>query len=646
VPRPRRLEESLYELSHWPTVSAALLPDSRREAYRRREAAIRAFLGGESIDHVEATFGVGRRQLYRLLKRCVAKHPDGRVHGFRALLPFVRVRAYSRRTPVPTRTRHSKAGAAGAMSALLSRHPALEDVVDRAIHQNDILLDERGRLDGLARVHRRFLERCAELGIAPNEYPRNQDQGGVRSLAAFIRTRLASFARAATAAGAEHVPPPWLDTKGVGRAALRPFEEVQFDGHRVDLRLRVRLVDPYGLTYDVECDRPWLLVILDVATRTVLGWHLALAEEYSRYDVIKCVQAALMPRRKRRGFSIPGLAYAAGAGFVGEFVPGADFACWDRFKLDNAKANLARDTLATLCEFVGCVAELGPLAAPDERAEIERFFGTLTAALSQRLPGTTGERRDDAKRKRRGDGEPLAHWVSASALEELLEVAIANYNGTPHGSLGGRSPLEALAFFLERDRPLVRSLGAPYRDHLYLLQPAYRCTVRGNARKGVRPHVNFYNARYSNLALSQATRLIGQSLRVYFDPEDLRVLHAYLPNGAELGVLEAARPWNRVAHSLRLRQTILRLRNQKRIAFSSSDDPVKVYLDYARKQAKRERRQVSLRAAEAARAERGAHIDAIAARTRPDAPATQPKDASRKKAQPLPLEIGYQGLNR
>ncbi|MGA8056292.1 MAG: integrase, partial [Burkholderiales bacterium] len=288
--RPRRLDDSLYSIAHWPTVSAALLPQDRRAEYRRREGAIRAFLDGKSIARVEKGFGIDRRQIYHLLKRCVAKHADGRVFGFRGLLPFVRVRGYVRRAPVATRTRRSKAGAAGAMSALLSCHPALEDFVDRAIHQNDIMLDERGRLDGLARVHTQFIEKCRELGIAPHEYPRNQDQRGVRALAAFIRTRLASFARAATAAGAEHVPPPWLDTKGAGRAALRPFDVVQFDGHRLDLRLRVRLVDPYGLTYDIECDRPWLLVILDVASRAVLGWHLALAEEYSRRDVIKCVQ--------------------------------------------------------------------------------------------------------------------------------------------------------------------------------------------------------------------------------------------------------------------------------------------------------------------------------------------------------------------
>jgi putative transposase len=633
-------------------VSAALLPQGRRDEYRRREGAIRAYLKGEAIAQVEKRFAIDRRQIYHLLNRCVAQHPDGRVFGFRGLLPFVRVRGYSRRTPVASRTRRSKAGAAGAMSALLSRHQELADFVDRQLHLNHILLDARGHLDGLARVHTQFIEKCHEIGIAPNAYPLNQDQRGVRALGAFIRTRLSSFARAATAAGAEHIPPPWLDSKGGGRAALRPFDVVQFDGHRLDLRLRARLEDPYGLTYDIECDRPWLLAIIDVASRAILGWHLTLAEEYSRYDVIKCVQSALKPRRRRRSFSIPELGYAPNAGFVGEFVPGTDFACWDRLKLDNAKANLARDTLQTLCEFVGCVAELGPLAAPDERAEIERFFGTLTGALSQRLPGTTGARPDDAKRKRRGDASPVARWVSAAELEELLDVAIANYNGTPHTSLGGRSPLEAFAFFLDRDAPLVRVLGAPYRDHLYLLQPAYRCTVRGSARKGVRPHVNFYNARYSNMALSQATKLIGQSLRVYFDPDDLRVLYAYLPNGAELGVLEAARPWNRVAHSLRLRQTILRLRNTKRIAFSSSDDPVKVYLDYARKQAKSERRAVSLRTAEAAGAHSGTHIDAIAARKQigePVNPANADKKAnvaSRKKAQPLPMDIGYQGLNR
>jgi putative transposase len=59
-------------------------------------------------------------------------------------------------------------------------------------------------------------------------------------------------------------------------------------------------------------------------------------------------------------------------------------------KLDNAKANLANETLTALCEFVGCVADAGGKYSPDEWPYIERFFGTITSYLSSRLPGYTG----------------------------------------------------------------------------------------------------------------------------------------------------------------------------------------------------------------------------------------------------------------
>jgi putative transposase len=81
----------------------------------------------------------------------------------------------------------------------------------------------------------------------------------------------------------------------------------------------------------------------------------------------------------------------------------------------------------------------------------------------------------------------------------------------------------------------------------------------------------------------------------------LTVVQAYLPDGAEFGPLNAARPWHRTKHSLRLRQEILRLRRQRRLRFTEADDPVRVFFDYKRKEVTKRRSRTPHRTAEAAR---------------------------------------------
>jgi putative transposase len=108
--------------------------------------------------------------------------------------------------------------------------------------------------------------------------------------------------------------------------------------------------------------------------------------------------------------------------------------------------------------------------------------------------------------------------------------------------------------------------------------------------------------RYSSRLLQQAGDLIGKPIRVHVDPQDLRIVHAYLDSGAELGPLNAARPWHRTPHSLRLRQEILRLRRQRKLHFTPADDPVEVFLQAKRQQLAKQRGRTNHRSAEAARA--------------------------------------------
>jgi putative transposase len=230
----------------------------------------------------------------------------------------------------------------------------------------------------------------------------------------------------------------------------RPFEAVEFDGHKLDIRLPIRMTDPIGLERDIELERAWLLVVLDVCTRAVLGWHLALATEYNRHDVIGAIQNALQPRRKQTAFSIAGLRYETRAGFISDAVRDAEYATWDWLRYDNARSHLADETVATVCDMIGSHIDVGPYADPNERPYIERFFGTVGSTLSHRFPGTTGSSAPDVRRALCDPDGKRSLLVSSEELSELLDVSFANYNGTPHDGLGGRSPIETMQHFARK----------------------------------------------------------------------------------------------------------------------------------------------------------------------------------------------------
>ncbi|MFZ7646191.1 hypothetical protein ACO1C7_29590 [Bacillus cereus] len=58
-----------------------------------------------------------------------------------------------------------------------------------------------------------------------------------------------------------------------------------------------------------------------------------------------------------------------------------------------------------------------------------------------RLPSTTGSHRKDTKRKK-PEENAVKYRISAEHLEELTDVLIAEYNGTPHEGNNNLSPLE------------------------------------------------------------------------------------------------------------------------------------------------------------------------------------------------------------
>ena len=155
----RLVPPDLQDISLWPTVDPNAYEGQRRQDLLNRVEAIRLYVIGTPIPKIVAVTNVPRAQIFRLIKRCIEPHNDGRIRGFRALIPFSRSKAYQRTADVraTTRTRHS--GSSGAMTALLERHDSLNALVRKMISERAVFIGDRGELCGLHDAHREFIDR-------------------------------------------------------------------------------------------------------------------------------------------------------------------------------------------------------------------------------------------------------------------------------------------------------------------------------------------------------------------------------------------------------------------------------------------------------------------------------------------------------
>jgi transposase InsO family protein len=588
------------DLSTWAEFDGKTLDLEQRKIYTARRRALELYVAHTGIAQIEQQTGVDRRQLYRLLSRCTQIHEDGRIFGYRALVPYTRVADYQRTKHAKLHPKGGSRGTAGAFDKLLQLNPSLSAWIDQQIHNKRIAIDQlhggdglRIRLRGLKHLHLGFLRECRLLGLTASDYPLNTELLGIRSLAALAKDRgLQHFARGARLAGATHLKGmPAPKVAGVP-AASHAFDVVEFDGHRLDVRLKVVVRDPLGFEQEFEIERIWLLVIIDVWSRAVLGYHVSLNREYSGYDVIRTIEAALEPHRARN-FTLPGVGYGALGGFPSGKMPELGYATWQWFKLDNAKANLAEDVRYALAEFMGCFMDAGPAYTPDDRPYIERFFGSIGANLSSRMPGYTGSNARDVRRALADPKGNLRLYVSLSEIEELLEAALATYNATPHDGLNGRTPLEAVEYSVRGGGTMLNWLPESKRRTLCLMHTPKRVTVRGYLAQGQRPHVNFYGVRYTNDVLASTTSFLGQELHLYYNSQDLRTVRAFSADGGELGVLKAQGAWGEIAHDLKLRQEIVRLRGSKRLASNLNQEYLAQFIEHKFAKAKRTRRGAS-----------------------------------------------------
>ncbi|MBY0009652.1 hypothetical protein [Paenibacillus typhae] len=562
----------------WPIVDELLLSKEEREIYTMRKNAVVLYFKGDELKNIQVQTGVHPKNLRRLVQRCISVSDDGLVWGFRALIPQKKVKSYQLSL---TSKKKNPSRKTGEFRLLLETFPTLQELI------KDLFLgNHRRTLEPAMKphhIHKKFIEECRSLGIPLNQYPFNTDHLGFKALQRYLsKLSCLYFGKGKTRYGQDAITKAKHTGEGEQNhpSTLHPYQKVQFDAHRIDGFFIIEVMTPEGDLVPVVLERFWILTLIDVATRAVLGYAISLNKEYSAIDVMHCFRNAVIPHEKVT-IAIDGLKYNETGGFPSEVYPSSTaWAVWDVICFDNAKSHLANLVQDRLKHLIGCDINLGPVALPMRRGIIERFFKILEETGFHRLPNTTGSNPHDPRRTD-PEEKALRYKMTFDHLKQLIDILISDYNGKPHGGIYHQTPLELLGKRLNAGL-LPRQLEEELRKEVLFMQVTKSATIRGSLKSGKKPYIQYQGVEYRSDKLSQSAHLLNTELIIHMNVDDLRTIRTFLPDGSEFDYLTAVGKWSITPHSLQTRKAIHSLVRRRLIYLTTWDDPIFIYTEYLR----------------------------------------------------------------
>lgn len=572
----------------WPTFDEGALDEKKLTVFLSRKKAVIMYLSGYSDYEIQNDCGIGSKQVNRLIReRCVLTHPDGLIYGWRGLVPQLHIKPYVRTKNIDVD--RFGYGAAGAMQTILVLNPDLKEKLDQRI----LRPPKSNQLEQIntskRSIWRWFLDYLRKLGYDKRgEWPFGTVSQGYYSISRYIDQILCNNPKKAARLIGRDVEKKLISGDGVNRPVDRVFQRVEMDAHKIDGRFCIMMPTLDGDYHPKMVYRIWVIVIIEILSRAVLGYFMSMAKEVSKEDVLRTIKNALSPwNRKNLTFNENAYMEDAGlpSGISSDFVG----ICWDETNVDGALAETCKHVETVLKNVVGSKlmtpsTGYSSRRSKDDRPFVEAYFRNLASKGFQRLSNTTGSKPSD-KKGREPDAVALTSQFQLEYAEELLDVLIANYNATPHSGLGHRTPLEYLQFICSsRDTSLRRADDKSIQEIL-----AFRksCRVNGSLEEGRKPFVNFSGARYTNETLQQRFDLINKHIWVINHLEDdARVVQASTLDGKKLGILRASPPWHKLPHSLKVRNAINAALRSRKFALASKTDAVEAFIDYVESHSK------------------------------------------------------------
>jgi putative transposase len=569
------------DYNKWPTVHF----DNRNDNFEMRKLAVELYLERHvTVDEIKVRTGISRKELNGFVKKCLSSHPDGRLWGFRALIPYRRTR--KNYTRVADTDGFKKQKLTGAFGRLLQQRPILEEKLKEHI------LNRRKRsiADRIIRIkdlRDKFLTWCRAEEIKLSEYPFNTKDKCLRALARYsdaVTDKYPEEAGFRYGEEAERKLKRFNGEESLRDQVVAPFEVTHLDGHKLDALYAITFTNKFGDLVTDVMSRIWLIINMDEGTRAVLGWHLCLNPEYSSTDVLHCIKNSIVPWKPME-LIIPGLKYPDKPGFHSAAIPETEWAIWSEIKLDNAMAHSANIVRDRLTKLVNCSVNMGAVKFPEARHIIERFFGLLEQNYIQRFSNTTGSNPKDPKRKN-PEKVSKKYEFRTEELMELIDIAIAEYNNTIHSAFG-LSPLEVMEQRIRYRDMVPRVLDESKRGEINFFSMMVTRMIRGSKESGKRPHINFEGEEYTSSLLANNFSLVGAEVIVEVNIDDISVIKVYLPDGQELDYLRVKGAWGRKPHSLKTRKFINKLVREDKLKIDYRESHVENLERYLEEKAPR-----------------------------------------------------------
>jgi len=572
------IPEDFNDIDAWPDVDTTTLNEYDKNEFKKNKQAIRSyFIGEKLLREISIDSGISAPEIVRRAKRCLKTHKDGRIWGYRALIPKIRITSY-KRTKEPSLDQSGFGGDSGAFSYLLDTYPSLREFIYQRVIKKLINGKIKAGRVQIKSLFNDFIKEVKKLGI--KGYPLNRKEKGRFAFHNYVKTLFENFPQA----NAEHLygkdVANTLVKTGIGdspKTASRCFKRVECDEHKIDLITTI-LVPLVGGGYkQITLDRFWIIVIEDVFNRAVIGYHIALKERVNKLDILRAL-ARCTESQPRKAVVIPELNDVKG-GLPIDLIPDLQWISFDEISFDRDTTHKSNSVKSVLKNVFGSRVIMGEAHLPITRPYIEKFFGLLESELHQ-LPNTTGSHVNDPCRNMPAT-EAIRHGITAERINELLDACIAEYNvNSDRPALGYRSPIEITM----QDIEAQYDKGLPYRkipinkqDHINIVGQRHKCrVVNGKGRR--RPYINFKHVRYNSDTLSMSPELCGSFLTILADPDDLRFLKAYLDTGEELGILQARGDWGIIPHTLETRSDYFKDHHKETRYSNSEEKALSIYL--------------------------------------------------------------------
>ncbi|MGV8950181.1 MAG: hypothetical protein ACOH2M_03685 [Cypionkella sp.] len=505
---------------------------AERDEIENRVTALVALIEGVPVKRVAGTYGLHRKTCKRMLELANEPAAGGGVHGFAVCMPHVRlVDPKPRKTDAPLQKR------AYDMTRLVESIPEL----------NTLIAKFRGALPTRKQSSPSFNRFCGEVkrvlgrnGRCETDYPLNTVDGGRRAFINFIermRTRCAELAMS-------FVAPAGL-TKWADLSEPEPFDEVQLDGHYIDLKdqwCAIPLAD--GTHRLTRVSGLLLLAEIDIASRASMGWTVIIDEAYSQFDFLRTVKRALMPwfpkdMTRRRMRYLPN-AWMPSA-LDGPPPRGL------RMSVDNYSSHLAKHARKALLQIRLGLYRFGNAGIPETRPHIEAFFKSIEIQVLRYLAGGFEPETKVREEQKVSTKNSKAHPIFLHLVEDLFDIVFSTYNVTAHDGLRGRSPREVIERYLADGGMPLRSTRTA-EDVRDLARYRVCVTVRGT-ENGELPHINYKYGVYRSDKLSTRPDLIGTKFNGYIE-EDARFLQLLDATGLPYLELKTQPPYALTPHTL------------------------------------------------------------------------------------------------